>query len=431
MSYHAKLSPSGADRWEICTASPAMEQDYPDETSEAAAHGTAAHLLGAAVLRGVVAGLKTAAKDYEGCIIWVPDSQDEDEGESERFIDEDAGENAPMTGFSFMVDKEMISAIDEYVDQILIQGYDDIYVEVAVPIGHLTGEKDATGTADCVGIKYDGDHNRIGVHDLKFGKSPKGIVYATENRQMSHYMLGALDEFSWLADFDEFDMHIHQPRLNHHDHWECSEGWLKGRLDIIKVAALAIHAGRVTFRPGEKQCFFCRHRANCEDYAAFVNKTVMDDFPVVETKGPRGGIKAEAPQGAHLNEAYAKVGMVERWCTAIRAASARELEHNRENMPDWKFVAGKNARSFTDLPAVEDWMKRSKFKADDYAPRKFMSAAQLEKLTGKDYYKANIAEYVEWKKGNPQIKPISDPKPELDLAGDMGFENLEDDDFEE
>lgn len=424
---HARLSASGSDRWEVCTKAPEMEDMYPDETSEAAAHGTAAHLLGAAVLKGIVDGHKITAKDYEGTIIWVPDDVDAADGAVERFIDEDIGDDAPLTGYTFMVDKEMICAIDEYVDQVLIQDYNEIYVEVDVPIGWMTGEKDAKGTADAIGIKYleDTETFRIGVHDLKFGKSPKGMVFAKENRQMSHYMLGAINDFSWLGEFSQFDMHIHQPRLNHHDHWGCSQEWLDLRNVAIKKAATDILLGTTKFVPGEKQCFFCRHRANCEDYAEYVKKTVIEDFPVVETKGSRGGIKAEASQGSHLNEAFKLVGMVERWASSIRAAAARELEHHRENMPDWKFVAGKKSRSFTDQAKVEDWMKRSKFKADEYSPRKFMTAPQLEKLTGKDYYKANIAEFVEWGKGNPQIKPITDPKPELDLAGDMGFENLE------
>ena len=43
---HAKLSPSGADRWLIhCTPSASLEAQFPNSAGEAAEEGTAAHAL--------------------------------------------------------------------------------------------------------------------------------------------------------------------------------------------------------------------------------------------------------------------------------------------------------------------------------------------------------------------------------------------------
>ena len=48
---HALLSASGSARWLNCTPSPLLEEQYPDNDSEAAAEGTAAHELAEYKLR--------------------------------------------------------------------------------------------------------------------------------------------------------------------------------------------------------------------------------------------------------------------------------------------------------------------------------------------------------------------------------------------
>ena len=51
MSEHARLSPSGADRWIACAASVNGSELYPDQSSEAAEEGTRAHNAMEAALR--------------------------------------------------------------------------------------------------------------------------------------------------------------------------------------------------------------------------------------------------------------------------------------------------------------------------------------------------------------------------------------------
>jgi len=47
---HAFLPPSDADNWLICAGKPALEEQEPESTSEAAAEGTRKHELAARVL---------------------------------------------------------------------------------------------------------------------------------------------------------------------------------------------------------------------------------------------------------------------------------------------------------------------------------------------------------------------------------------------
>lgn len=423
---HARKGASGASRWWHCGMSVLESDAYPDESSEAADEGTAAHYLAAFCLQSKLDDGSHAAvpKDFLGVRIAVPDEQGYEEGEVVGFLA--SGEDEPMTGRFFEIDNVMIDAVDTYIRQVGMYDYDELYVEVNLDISWLTQEAGDVGTADVVGLKNLEDGTMIiGVHDLKYGKSPKGKVSAEENEQEAMYAMAARREYGWMADVSGFAFHIHQPRLNHHDVWLPALGWVDDAEKSCIKQAKAIDDGLVDYVPGEKICYWCKHLPNCEAADQYAAECLVD-FPVMETTGPRGGISAEAPQGSHLNEAYARVAFTERWARAVRVASHRQIEEHPETMPDWKMVAGKNMRSYTDRPGIEDWMKRSKFKAEDYAPPDFCSPAQLEKLVGKKYYADHVEQFVKKEPGKPGIVHVSDPKPAITKFDDVDFPVMDD-----
>jgi hypothetical protein len=217
---HAKLSPSGAHRWMRCPGSIALEAPFPDDSSVYAAEGTLAHLLASEELDGT----KPAA--------------------------ERIGEQHTVDGFDFTVDKVMVAYVEDYVKlvrEIAVGGV--LLVEQRVPIGHLTGETDATGTSDAVVVHA--DEGRLTVIDLKYGMGVR--VLADGNEQAMMYALGALERYEQLADFVNICMVIHQPRLN-----SVSEHWIRVD-DLMKFAAKVTEAADTFLipdaftAPGEKQ----------------------------------------------------------------------------------------------------------------------------------------------------------------------------------
>ena len=106
-----------------------------------------------------------------------------------------------------MVDVDMAGHVQTYIDT--VQEYakhGTLIVEESLPIDHITGEKEAEGTADAVIVGDD----ELTVIDLKFGAGV--TVSAFENGQLMIYGLGALEKYSLVSDFKRVRMVIVQPR---------------------------------------------------------------------------------------------------------------------------------------------------------------------------------------------------------------------------
>ena len=397
MMAHAKLSPSGAHRWMRCPGSVVLEAQYPDESSSYAREGTAAHELAALVLEDGEA----TAQAYVG----------------KRIAFNDHGEDV-----QWPITQDMADYVDDYVKLVRerAQGA-TLMVERRLPIGHITGEKGATGTSDVVIIDH--VNAEIVVIDLKYGIGVR--VSAEENEQTQLYALGALEEYSVLGDFDYVSMIIHQPRLNHVSEWTIPVEQL---LTFAKSASFA--AGQCNLAqtiegedalaafltPGEKQCRFCKAKATCPALRAEVAEVVggssaatLDEFAdfVPETVDMQTGDN-------YLPIAMAKVGMVEDWCKAVRAEVERRLLAG-QTVDGYKLVEGKRGpRKWSDADDVEQLFKSFRLRQDEMYDFTLISPTKAEKLFKENPKRwAKVQERITQSAGKPSVAPATDRRQEI------------------
>lgn len=377
MSTHAKLSPSGAHRWTRCLGAPAAEAPYPRTSSKYAAEGTAAHEVAALVLDG---------KPWPASV--------EVEGETHE------------------VTPEMRRYVEEYIEALheLSEGAEIRFVEKAVPIGHITGEDGATGTADFVAVIP--SRHVVQVHDLKYGKGRQ--VEAEGNEQLAMYALGVLEDLEPFVEFDDnwtVEMFIHQVRLDWLPSWSLPLPQLREMgLWLSERAGLA-RAEDAPRTPGAKQCQWCAHKADCAELQASVVESVADQFPEVEDG-----------EHAELRRALEAVDLVKTWLASIEARALDVLESGAD-LPGWKLVEGRSSRVWSSEESVAKKAARAKLKIDAYKPRALLSVAQFEKLVGKKEFAGRFGELVTRKPGKPTVARESDKRSALDVADALGFES--------
>lgn len=428
---HALLSPSGAAGWMTCAGKPAMEQGFPDDSNEHSEYGTAAHEVAAMCL--------TEGKDadaYKG-----------------RRIDVRSGKTVE-------VDDEMVSGVNIYIAMVRerIEQYKmagavsvEMLVEQRVPIGHITGEAGAEGTADVVLIVLWQDGTAlIDVIDLKFGVGVK--VFAENNPQGMFYALGAVEKFSIVTDFDRVRITIHQPRVSElPSDWEIGIDELQ---DFGKRAAERAYHALAVYNNEKPKAYihhltagehcgktFCKARATCPKLAAFVVDSVGADFEVIadETRTDPVTIAPGLCDGPTIATKFKAIDIIEDWCKAVRArAEAMLFEHN--NSPEIiaelgiKLVQGKQGnRAWNDATAVETMLRKQfRLPVEKAYNLSLISPTDAEKLAPKMDKKGEPRpdqdptpiKFKQWKQlqafisrspAKPSVAHASDPRPAIEI----------------
>lgn len=407
MSDHSIFSPSAAHRWVNCPGSVALEQTLPkDEGSKYADEGTDAHTLAA----------KTLAKPI---------------GEAKDFL----GEAMPN---GYIADFEMCHQVQKYIDYVKEQASygGELYIEERLDFSEAIGQPDAFGTADAVIVNS--EEGLITVMDLKYGM---GRVDAGGNEQLLLYALGALEAFSFFAEFTRFKMVIIQPRLDNVDEWECDLVWLNRFAEEAKKAADSVGVSPVksfNLNPGKKQCQWCRAKAICPALNGEVMSRLVD-APANEVHRVPAFIKKEHIRNnidhTHvldtdkLANCMSFVPLIEMWCEAImKEGKARRL--NGQDVPGFKVVRGKKGnRKWVDEKEAEAAMKSMRLRIEDMYAMKLISPTQAEAVLEDSPRR--------WKKLEPligradgglTIAPESDKRPAVALQNAIDdFEVLEDD----
>lgn len=418
---HAKLSPSGADRWMVCPGSTVLESGKPDTSSAFADEGTAAHFLAATCLeRG------TNAKDYAAGEYVIQLCENEFNGSHFERFKSDAELVAGKVLNEFMVDYDMAEFVQAYVDRCRAVGGEQFY-EQRLYIGDITKEDGAHGTSDFVGIA-DGE---LIIRDLKYGRGVK--VDADGNRQLRIYALAAMDEFGLLYDFNRVRIAIDQPRIGNVSEAVYTIEEMEAFREEVGVAVAMVEMARkfgaqdpekliVYLKVDDKACTFCKAKAECPKMRNHVLTLVADDF-VDESKpiAPQlEGCTSRTMDNALLGNLLQSVDIIEDFCKAIRAKAEAELFAGRD-VPGFKLVEGrKGSRKWTDAKEVEQVMKSMRMKIEEMYDFSLISPTTAEKLN-----KAGTIGPRQWPKlkdmitqseGKPSVAPASDKRPALKIA---------------
>src|SRR5919112_5541742 len=186
---HSLLSPSGSDRWLICTPSARLTEDIPDQESEYAKKGTLAHAMWEVFIK-------------DKLDIWNP-------LQCVRQLEKVQSDPLYEKQMSLYAYDFTDYVLDLYHQCKLKDPDTKIFIEEEVSLDAFVPE--GRGHVD-IGLVC---RRKIIVIDFKYGQGVP--VRAKDNPQMKMYALGIYDKISLERDIEEIEMIVYQPRLDNID----------------------------------------------------------------------------------------------------------------------------------------------------------------------------------------------------------------------
>lgn len=326
---------------------------------------------------------------------------------------------------SYTVDSDMAEFVGRYVDYVREEAAaasGEVHVECRLPIGHITGEEGAHGTADAVILAP--LHRALIVCDLKYGRGVP--VQAEGNEQLMLYAAAALDLHDpegLVHGIARVTLVIHQPRLGSVSEWDCSADGIRDFAEQVREGAEFTRHPQARRNPSEKACRWCLAKATCPALAEQVQQEVgagFDDLAGFNRELTEAGLvkRAQRSDAVELGLALEAVELVELWCKAVRAEAERRLLAG-EPLPGFKLVQGRRgARRWADDAAAEQMLKAMRLKHDEMYDYSVISAPKAERL-----HKAGVIGPKQWPRlqalitqpeGAPHVAPASDKRPAID-----------------
>lgn len=367
---HAILSPSAAHRWLECTPSARLEERFPDTTSEAAREGTLAHALAEIRLR------------YRNGEISSAEHQN-------RFniLAKDA-----------LYSPEMEEHVDSYVAYVM-ESFETakqltpdaaLIVEKQVDLTSFIPE--GFGTMDAI-IIADSTMHTV---DLKYGKGVK--VSAIENKQMSIYSLGALEEFSHLYKIDRVEMAIFQPRLQGLSTWNVTVDYLyEWKQKELVPSAIMAFEGTGNLVVGD-HCRFCRAKAVCAAQKQQADQVLRHEFA-----------DSYLISDNELTEVLNLSDQIMEWLSAVRDYALQQALNGKE-WPGYKLVEGRSIRQYADQDQVVEKLTTNGWDEALLFEKKLLGITSMEKLLGKKTFNTILADLVIKPEGKPTLAPESDKR---------------------
>lgn len=423
MTLHARLSPSGAERWSACPASPAMCGSLSHMAAAYSDQGTAAHELGARCLGLHSSGKYAGADQFIGEVLRVVNGVYCAPGVTARRLR--GREHLPNILHEYVVDAAMAEAVDAYVEGVLQIAQGQPYaVEIRVPIAHITGEPGAGGTADCIVL---GDE--LQVHDLKYGRKR---VEAENNTQLMMYASGAIEHFSFaLDDCAPIRLVIHQPNLRAVSEWVTTAKKVKVATKKMSVPAkkaskaikLAVHSPELDAlqNPGP-HCHFCAAKPICTRNierifgAIFDTDFKVEDLPWTTHRDINMAIdQLNGESVDRLSALYPLVEAIKKFAEAVELRIEEELLRGTK-IPGAKLVLGREGNRKWSGKETEVAALLARYMAqEEIYKRQLISPAELEKIAkrAKNVEALSAAQdLITRSPARPTLAPEHDPREE-------------------
>lgn len=328
MTTHAKLSPSARHRWGACPASVRVSAQYPEGTrsSPAAIDGTHSHTLLEYCIRN-----KVAPKNTVGALFHDHDGQ-------------------------FSVDAERAKRVAVAFDYVMGLVEKDpsakLYTEVQVNPFHLVQRDDMLGTIDVCIIT----DSVLEVIDYKDGVNPVEVV---DNPQLEQYLVGMVAGLMLKGEKIPATalMTIIQPKASIKGAPVIAHHAMTISEVIGRIAPKLIEEGKATddpasaFIPGEKQCSYCPHRANCSAATAHALGKAGIKFDNKEADDPKEIIKevlkAEPDKASddELREIIEAAPLLRKMVEVAEAEATRRIMSGH-TIPGLKMVRGNGRREW-------------------------------------------------------------------------------------
>ncbi len=400
MTKHAKLSPSGSERWMNCPASIRMEEGLPDTSSVYAEEGTAAHEVAAICLEKELPASSQLGKVFNKCEV-------QSEG--------------------FKCDEEMADAVQQYIDHVnTFKG--DAFFEKQVCVKPWVDE--GFGHADVIKIyACDLDPLVVTVIDLKYGKGV--MVEAQDNSQAGIYGLGVYNDYKDLFDFDDdtvFQLVIVMPRKDHITQWNLTLKELLEFGDRVKLAAKECENPEAAFDPGPKTCQWCKAKTTCKSLHDYNIKLAVEDFEEFDLSGEMKFKDPRKNSNDDISIILDNVDGITKWAKAIEAHALMELNAGHD-IPNYKLVEGKKGDKkwkdekevveiFETLFDIEE--KELYGKPKILTPTKALALLGSMKLKKKD--KDSVESLYSQTDGKPNIAHVSDRRIPIKPSVETDFE---------
>lgn len=369
MGEHALLGASGAHKWLHCTPSARLEETMPDSTSDYAAEGSLAHEIGELKLR-------------------------------KAFVDP-MGPRAYTNKLKKLQEKplyqdEMLKHTDIYLDYIssIVHGYSSLpYVAVEKRLDYSAYAPEGFGTGDCIII----GGNTLTIADFKYGKGVP--VSAEDNPQMKLYALGAYLAYSFLYPLETVKMVAVQPRLDSISEYEMSVDQLLEWGESIKPLAQKAFSGEGHFVAGD-HCRFCRAKSLCRARVEF--NTSLEDFQQM---------KPPLISNEEVGQILLRAQDLAKWAKDLADYALSECLKGGE-IPGWKVVEGRGSRQYVNQDEAFKTLVAGGIEEVMLYERKPLTVPALEKVLGKNQYKALLLDtgHVKAEPGKPTLAVASDKR---------------------